>query len=103
MYPLSLRQFEYLVAIADTDGMTAAAARCHVSQSAVSVAVAELERILGVRLVIRGPGRGTSLTEAGRHVVKHARAILAAVSELGADARSLGRDLAGRLRIGCYT
>ena len=103
MSTVSLRQFEYLVAVADTGGMTTAAARCHVSQSAVSLAVAELERALDVRLVIRGPGRGTSLTEAGRHVVGQARAILTSVAELGADARSLGRDLAGTLRIGCYT
>jgi DNA-binding transcriptional LysR family regulator len=58
---VSLRQLEYLVAVADTGGMTAAAARWHVSQSAVSLAVAELERLLEVRLVIRGPGRGTAL------------------------------------------
>jgi DNA-binding transcriptional LysR family regulator len=99
---VSLRQLEYLVAIADTGGMTAAAARCHVSQSAVSLAVSELERTLDVRLVIRGPKRGTALTEAGRQVVAEARHVLGAVSELGVGARRLGRELAGRLRVGCY-
>jgi DNA-binding transcriptional LysR family regulator len=100
--PVSLRQLEYLVAIAETGGMTAAAARCHVSQSAVSLAVAELERVLDAGLVIRGPRRGTALTPAGRQVVAEARAVLGAVTELTAGARRLGREPAGRLRIGCY-
>ncbi len=101
--PVSLRQLEYLVAVADTGGMTTAAAQCHVSQSAISLAVADLERLLDVRLVIRGPRRGTSLTDAGRHVVAEARHVLGAVADLSTGAQRLGRDLAGRLRIGCYS
>ncbi|WP_033288030.1 LysR family transcriptional regulator [Amycolatopsis jejuensis] len=100
---LSLRQLEYLVAIADTGGLTSAAQSCHVSQSAVSLAVAELERAVGVQLVLRGPGRMTALTDAGRQVVGEARAVLTAVSELGTTARESGQDLAGRLCFGCYT
>jgi DNA-binding transcriptional LysR family regulator len=100
---VSLRQLEYLVAIAETGGMTAAAAQCHVSQSAVSLAVAELERALDVRLFIRGSRRGALLTAAGRQVATDARAVITAVSELGISARSLGQDLSGRLDIGCYT
>jgi DNA-binding transcriptional LysR family regulator len=101
--PVSPRQLEYLVAVADTGTMTAAAARCHVTQSAVSLAVTELERMLGVRLVIRGPGRRSGLTAAGQEVAAQARTVLNAISELGTAARSLGDDLAGELRVGCYT
>jgi DNA-binding transcriptional LysR family regulator len=99
---VSLRQLEYLVAIADTGGMTAAAERCHVSQSAVSLAMAELERALDVRLFIRGSRRGAVLTAAARQVTADARKIVAAVSELGVSARALGQELSGRLDIGCY-
>jgi DNA-binding transcriptional LysR family regulator len=99
---VNLRQLEYLVAVADTGGLTAAAERCHVSQSAVSLGVSELENALRLRLVIRGPGRGAVLTDAGREVVAEARGVLTAVSELGANARRLGQDIAGTLRIGCY-
>jgi DNA-binding transcriptional LysR family regulator len=99
---VSLRQLEYLVAIADTGGMTAAAERCHVSQSAVSLAMAELERALDVRLFIRGSRRGALLTAAGRQVTSDARKIVTAVSELGVSARALGQELSGRLEIGCY-
>ncbi|QNE21721.1 LysR family transcriptional regulator [Kribbella qitaiheensis] len=99
---VSPRQLEYLVAIAETGGITAAAARCHVSQSAVSLAVAELERALQVRLVLRGSRRGTRLTPAGAQVVTDARKVLGALSELAAGARSLGQDLDGGLTVGCY-
>ncbi|MDX6585243.1 MAG: hypothetical protein QOI10_4427, partial [Solirubrobacterales bacterium] len=99
---VSPRQLEYLVAIAETGGITSAATRCHVSQSAVSLAVAELERALDVRLVLRGSRRGTRLTAAGQQVVTDAREVLAALSELGTAARSLGQDIEGRLTIGCY-
>ena len=100
---MNLRQLEYLVAVADTGSLTAAAERCHVSQSAVSLGIVELESALRLRLLIRGPGRGAVLTDAGREVVAEARAVLTAVSELGAGARRLGQDVAGILRIGCYT
>lgn len=63
---VSPRQLEYLVAVAETGGITAAAALCHVSQSAVSLAIGELERALDVRLVLRGSRRGTRLTAAGQ-------------------------------------
>ncbi len=99
---MNLRQLEYLVAVADTGGLTAAAERCHVSQSAVSLGLSELESALRLRLLIRGPGRGAVLTDAGREVVGEARAVLTAVSELGAGARRLGQEVAGTLRIGCY-
>lgn len=99
---ISPRQLEYLVAIAETGGITAAAARCHVSQSAVSLAVGELERALDVSLVLRGSRRGTRLTPAGQQVVADGRKVLAALSELGAGARSLGQEIEGRLTIGCY-
>lgn len=99
---VTVRQLEYLVAIAETGGMTAAATLCHVSQSAVSLAMAELERALDVRLFIRGSRRGALLTDAGRQVTADARKVITAMSELGASARSLGQDLSGRLDIGCY-
>ncbi|MEV6286601.1 LysR family transcriptional regulator [Kribbella sp. NPDC051770] len=99
---VSPRQLEYLVAIAETGGITAAAARCHVSQSAVSLAVGELERALEVRLVLRGSRRGTRLTAAGQQVVVDGRKVLAALTELGTGARSLGQEVAGRLVVGCY-
>lgn len=99
---VSLRQLAYFVAAADLGTMTEAARRSHVSQSAVSLALGDLERTLGVQLVLRHKARGLTLTPAGRHVLVDARRLLNQAGELESTARSLGVDLGGRLTIGCY-
>jgi DNA-binding transcriptional LysR family regulator len=99
---ISLRQLDYFVTAAEAGTMTAAAARLHVSQSAVSVGIAELERHLKVRLVIRHKAKGLALTEAGRRLLPGARAVLLSSSELQAGVREVGHVLAGRLVVGCF-
>ena len=73
----TLRQLAYFVAAADAGSMTGAGRTSHVSQSAVSLAVAELERELGTQLFIRHHASGLSLTPAGRRVLAGARELLA--------------------------
>ncbi len=63
---MSLRQLDYFVIAAEIGTMTGAAQRLHVSQSAVSLGIAELERQLGVQLLLRCKAKGLTLTEAGR-------------------------------------
>jgi DNA-binding transcriptional LysR family regulator len=100
---ISLRQLDYFVAAAEIGTMTAAAGRLCVSQSAVSVGIAELERQLKVQLVLRSKAKGVALTEAGRQLLPDARALLASSDELQASMRETGRTLAGRLVIGCLS
>jgi DNA-binding transcriptional LysR family regulator len=99
---VTLRQLEYFVAVVSHRTMAAAAASCLVSQSAVSLAVADLERALGVQLFLRHRRKGLTLTAAGQQVVADARRLLGQAEELQSNARNLGQDLAGRLVIGCY-
>ncbi|WP_327727176.1 LysR family transcriptional regulator [Streptomyces sp. NBC_00487] len=99
----SLRQLEYFVAVADTGSMSAAAVRCHASQASISTAIADLERRLGVQLLIRRRAKGVSLTEAGSRILGRARAMLAQADEITAGAQAEEGRLAGRLKIGCYT
>jgi DNA-binding transcriptional LysR family regulator len=99
---LTLRQLEYFVASAELGSMTAAAERVHLSQSAISTALADLERTLGVQLLIRH-ARGLSLTPAGERVLTDARRLMGAVEDLHGSARDLGNALQGSLRIGCYS
>jgi LysR family hydrogen peroxide-inducible transcriptional activator len=95
---ISLGALRYLVALAETCHFGRAAARCHVSQPALSEQVARLERVLGAPLVERG--RSTRLTATGSEVVARARRILREVEEL-ADAADAGRaPLSGSLRLG---
>ncbi|MBS0253781.1 MAG: LysR family transcriptional regulator [Proteobacteria bacterium] len=66
-----LRQF---LAVVDTGSFTAAAERIGISQPSLSVGIAELERQVGARLLLR-ERRRVRLTEAGSQLLSHARAI----------------------------
>ncbi|MGI5506927.1 LysR family transcriptional regulator [Lentzea sp. CA-135723] len=99
---VTVRQLEYLIAVAETGSVTAAAARCHVSQGAISLALSELERALDLRLVVRSPRRGAALTAAGTRVLADARRVVGAMGDLGAEARGLSQQVSGVLTVGCY-
>jgi DNA-binding transcriptional LysR family regulator len=99
MYPpLDLRQVQCFVTAADTGTMTAAAAGLHLSQSAVSLGVAGLERRLGVQLLIRRRARPLLLTPAGRRLLPTARELLSAADGLAREAAGV----AGPLTVGCF-
>lgn len=95
----TLRQFEYLVAIADERHFGRAANRVHVAQPTLSTQFAELERKLGVQLIERGR-RGVSMTPLGREVVGRARKVLVDVQEIVDFVRSETTGIAGRLKLG---
>lgn len=94
----TLRQLSYLIALADTRHFGRAAARCHVSQPALSVQIREIEARLGTRLVDRD-GRRILLTPAGQEVLASARRIAAEVERLRDVVRWQG-GLSGQLRLG---
>jgi DNA-binding transcriptional LysR family regulator len=95
----SLRLFE---AVARHGGFTSAAEAAHVSQPAISKAVRELERGLGVTLLERGP-RGARLTEAGTVLAARARAIFGLTGSAEAEMRAFRNLELGTLRIGAST
>jgi len=94
----TLRQLEYFVAVAETGTVTAAAAKVHLSQSAMSTALADLERLLAVQLVLRHHARGITLTAAGSRLLVEARQLLRQADELQSLATHLGGEVTGRLR-----
>jgi DNA-binding transcriptional LysR family regulator len=100
---LSLHRLAYFVTAADIGTMSGAAQHLYVSQSAVSLGIAELERRLGVQLMLRSKAKGLSLTEAGRHLLPRARALLTQAEDLEADVRHERHSIAGRLVVGCFT
>lgn len=99
---MTLRQLAYFVAAHDAGTMAAAAQQLHVSASAVSLGITELERILGTQLLLRVAHRPLALTPAGRSALGDARRLLAAARELESTARSDGAELAGPLHLGCF-
>lgn len=95
----TLRQMQYLIAIADTGKFGDAARQVNVSQPSLSAQIAEMEASLGVQLVERSR-RGAMLTIAGQELVRRARNILREVEDLKAVARFGRSELSGRLRLG---
>lgn len=95
----TLRQLQFLVAIADTLSFSRAAEACHVTQSTISTGLKELEHELGVQLAERSR-HNVLMTEVGSEIAGRARGVLADVAAIGelADERA-GRG-AGNYRLG---
>ena len=95
---MTLEQLRIFIAVAERQHMTRAAESLHLTQSAVSAAIAALEARHDVRLFHR-VGRGIELTEAGRAFLGDARAVLdrAAVAEQALADR--GTLIRGRLAL----
>src|SRR4051812_14245429 len=96
---MEFRQLEAFVAASEEGGITRAADRLHVVQSAVSASLRRLEAELGTPLLERR-ARGVALTDAGRALLPHARAALAA-AQTGREAVDAVRGgLSGTVRLG---
>ena len=99
MHLPTLRQLEFLCAIADEGSFSRAADVCHVTQPTLSSAIKEVEGLLGLQLIER-ESRGASLTRAGTEAVTRARTILADAADLVSAARQAGQPLSGSFRLG---
>jgi len=95
----TVRQLEYLVAVADARHFGRAARQCAVTQPALSAQIAALEETLGVRVFERSR-RGAAPTRAGERVIERARAALRLVDEVTAAAREAREPLSGPLHLG---
>jgi LysR family transcriptional regulator, hydrogen peroxide-inducible genes activator len=98
-YPVSLRQLQYAVAVADTRSFRRAAEECHVSQPSLSAQIAQLEAGLGVRLFERDRRRVVA-TDAGQEILERARRLLVDAGDLVEAARRRSDPLTGTVRIG---
>ena len=95
----TLRQMEYLVAIADTGTFGEAAKRTFVSQPSLSAQVKDMEQHIGVSLLERGR-HGALLTPVGEEMVARARIVLRQVEEMKVLGREAEGTLAGRVKLG---
>lgn len=103
MASYTLRQLEYFVATAEAGSVTGAAERIHLSQSALSAALADLECALDVQLLMRHHARGVTVTPAGERLLATARTLLSQADDLQASASELAGQLTGTLRVGCFS
>ncbi|KHK99880.1 LysR family transcriptional regulator [Microbacterium mangrovi] len=100
---MTLVQLRYFVAAATRRSMTEASLDLHVAQSAVSTAIAQLERSLGVQLFVRQRSKGLALTDAGEQLLRDTQSLLAQVDEMTDAVRGQHHDVRGTLRLACFT
>ncbi len=97
--PITLRQLQYLESTIRKGSIAAAAEELHVAQSAISVAIKQLEAEVGEALLIRQP-RGMVPTRAGEFVLSETQQINRHVSRLNKLAGQLPNKLNGRVSVG---
>ncbi|HLG84138.1 MAG TPA: LysR family transcriptional regulator [Bradyrhizobium sp.] len=93
-----LAAMETFVRVVETGSFSGAAKQLRVGQPAVSKTIAQLEGVLGVKLLTRST-RGLSPTEAGLGYFERAKRAIEEANEAEVAARGAGSGLKGRLRI----
>lgn len=97
---MELRHLMYFEAVARLQHMSRAADELSVAQPAISKQLRDLERELGGGPLFERVGRRLRLTEAGRVLQVHARAILSQVDAVRTEMRERGELHRGRVAIG---
>lgn len=93
------QQMQYFIAIVNNHSFTQAAVDCHISQSAISQQMKELESQLGVKLLNR-KGRSFEVTEAGQYFYSHSQDILVDVDQLIKKTIKIEKNDEVELRVG---
>jgi DNA-binding transcriptional LysR family regulator len=99
---INLHHLRVFASVAEQRGFSRAAAALHLSQPAVSKAVRQLEREVGVPLVERA-GRASHLTAAGERLAARARELFGVEATAEEELRALRGLEAGSLRVGAST
>ncbi len=86
--------------MAENGSITEASNALRISQPPLSMAMAKLEKELGVTLFDRKP-RGIELTPAGEYLHHAGRRLLAEERRISDTLKSMGQGLAGELHLGC--
>src|SRR5690606_20053225 len=105
-FPLDRQHLAIVRAVEKQGTLTAAAQQLHLTQSALSHAIARLERSVGTPLW-RREGRRLALTQAGEHLLDVANRVLPQLEHAEQALRGFARGTRGSLRIGmechpCY-
>lgn len=91
----------YFVEVANTRNVSRAAERLGISQPSLSLAMRRLEHATGTVLLIRSK-RGVTLTQAGKQLLSHAKALLQSWEETCAAAQASVNEIRGSYSIGCH-
>ncbi|WP_159619958.1 LysR family transcriptional regulator [Ruania rhizosphaerae] len=98
---MEIRWLETFVAVVENGGFAKAADVLYCSQPTVSAQVSALERELGAELLDRGR-RPVELTESGRALLHHARAVLDQIESARGSVSDVLGARRGTVRLGTY-
>ncbi|MDH5736679.1 MAG: LysR family transcriptional regulator [Gammaproteobacteria bacterium] len=94
-----IRLLHIFKAVVECGGFTAAEVDLNISRAAISMAIADLEQRLSLRLCSRGRG-GFSLTDQGNEVYRAVLQLLSALEDFKTQVNSIHAQLKGELNIG---
>ncbi|MEV6278686.1 LysR family transcriptional regulator [Nocardia sp. NPDC051832] len=100
MVDLDIRQLQSFLVVAQELNITRASARLHLSQQTLSTQIQQLERAMGVTLLVR-TSRGVLLTPAGAELERGGSAVVSDIGELTERVRAADQGRLGTLRIAC--
>ncbi|MEW6760751.1 MAG: LysR family transcriptional regulator [Pseudomonadota bacterium] len=95
---ISLKQWRMFHAVVDSNGFVEAAEKLHMSQSAISHALAKLQEHLGVALLTL-KGRKAQITEEGKVLLERSRELLRHAVELEDLAENLRQGWGAEIRL----
>jgi len=96
---VTLKQFRCFLAVAETGSFTAAALRLHITQSALTATIQQLEEVLGLRLFDRTTRRVT-LTGHAERFRPEAERLVNGIDGAVSDLVALAQGERGHIRIG---
>ncbi|ATP41640.1 LysR family transcriptional regulator [Solibacillus sp. R5-41] len=95
---MNIDQIQYIVEIAKTKSLIAAANNLYITQSALSQSISNLEAELGIKIFTRSRN-GTIPTANGKFVIKKAIEILTKLQEIKDEAQACSNILNSELRV----
>ena len=99
---VSFRQLQYVSMAADCGSIRRASERLRISQSSIAAAIDRVEQEFGVRIFVRQPSKGLTVTRSGRQLLQRIAGLLAEVDSFAVNASTLNDTLSGELNIGCF-
>ena len=95
----TMKQLQYLVALADARHFGRAAERCHITQSTLSAGIRDLESVLGAAVAERSK-RHVVITRVGEQIAERAKGLLREAEEIMEVARVGKAPMTGEIRLG---
>ncbi|MBP2650376.1 MAG: transcriptional regulator, LysR family [Firmicutes bacterium] len=96
---IDIRQLRYFIAITETNNFTLASKNLFITQPTLSHQIAELERQIGVKLLVRNR-HSVQLTHAGAALLKEAKEIVTKADEAVKITRQAEAGTIGNIKIG---